>query len=158
MNIGFYILDIDQQNQQSASYLEAINELCTLRPMDNIVVFSNVPNAIITNNKYYMLHISHAKFFKGVIFMFDTKSRLLTQTFKTPSKQVMYMDTIPWGKENQRDNYRQWKGLFDSTDVDFIAKDEKTSEILDICWKKPLSVMPTVTAKDINDVIEKQVQ
>ena len=157
MNIGFYILDIDQQNQQAASYLEAINELCTLRPMDNIVVFSNVPNAIITNNKYYMLHISHAKFFKGVLFMFDTKSRLLTQTFKTPSKQIMYIDTIPWGKQNQQDHYRQWKGLFDTKDVEFIAKDETTSEILDICWKEPISVMPTVTAKEINNVIETQV-
>ena len=94
---------------------------------DNIVVFSNTPNAIITNNKYYMLHISHAKFFKGVIFMFDTKSRLLTQTFKTPSKQVMYIDMIPWGKEKPA------RSLFSDNGKsvrlygcrDFIANSEK---------------------------------
>jgi hypothetical protein len=69
----------------------------------------------------------------------------------------MYIDTIPWGKQNQQDNYRQWKGLFDTKDVEFIAKDEATSEILDICWKKPISIMPTITAKEVNNVIETQV-
>lgn len=157
MNIGFYLLDINQENPVASQCLQEINELCRMRPMDNIVVFSSAPDAIINNNKYYMLHLSHAKFFKGLLFLFDTKSRLLTQTFKTPSKQILYIDEIPWGKKDQSDNYNQWKRLFDTTEVEFIAKDEATSNILDICWKKPLSVMPAIKAKEINNVID-QVQ
>lgn len=158
MNIGFYLLDIDQQNTEVSGYLESINELCVMRPQDNIVVFSNQPNAIILGNKYYMLHISHAKFFKGSLFIFDSKSRLLTQTFKTPSKQIMYVRDIPWGKAGQTDHYAQWKRLYEATDVEFIADSETTAEILNICWKKPIKVMPTVTAKEINDVIENKIQ
>jgi hypothetical protein len=157
MNIGFYLLNIDQTNKDAQSCLQAANELCAMRPRDNIVVFSTTPDAIITNNKYYMLHITHAKFFKGALFMFDNKSRLLTQTFKTPSKQIIYVQDIPWGKANQQDHYSQWERLYNTQDVEFIANSEDTSEILDICWKKPLSVMPTVTAKDINDVIENKI-
>jgi hypothetical protein len=155
MNIGFYLLDIDQENQNCLGLLAMINDLCLLRPKDNIVVFSNTPNAIIQGNRYYMLHVSQAKFFKGNLYLFDHKSRLLTQTFKTPAKQVMYIAEIPWGRESTTQNlYTQWQNQYGSSNLEFIAHSQEVYDLLDICWKKPVKLLPQLSAEEFNNVIE----
>jgi len=156
MNIGFYLLDIDQQNQNSVALLSVVNDICRLRPRDNIVVFSNAPDAIINGNRYYMLHVSQAKFFKGNLFLFDHKARLLTQTFETPAKQIMYISEIPWGREKSTQAlYQNWKNQYGKSNLEFIAQSQETSDLLEICWKKPVKIMPQISAEEFNNVIEK---
>jgi hypothetical protein len=156
MNVGFYILDIKQDNPNAIALLNVINDVCKLRPQDNIVVFSNTPDAIISGNKYYMLHVSQAKFFKGVLFLFDHKSRLLTQTFLTPKKQVMFMMDTPWGKENTtQELYSNWKTQYGSDNLEFVATNQEVYDLLDICYKEPVSLMSEVSPEEINNVIEK---
>ena len=87
MNIGFYLLDVDTQNQEHQTILNSINQLCSNRPYDNIVLFNNKFNALDVDHKYYILHISEAKYFKGILFVFDIKSAMLTKTFPAPKKQ-----------------------------------------------------------------------
>ena len=103
-----------------------------------------------------MLHVSQAKFFKGVLFLFDHKSRLLTQTFLTPKKQVMLMMDTPWGKENtNQELYSNWKTQYGSDNLEFVATNQEVYDLLDICYKEPVSLMSEVSPEEINNVIEK---
>ena len=52
MNIGFYLLDVDTQNQEHQTILNSINQLCSNRPYDNIVLFNNKFNALDVDHKY----------------------------------------------------------------------------------------------------------
>lgn len=63
MNIGFLVLDVNVQNTKHEKILKSINELCKIRPYDNIVLFNNKFECVDLDHKYYILHVSQAKYF-----------------------------------------------------------------------------------------------
>ena len=153
MNIGFYLLDVDVQNQKQTMILNSINALCTARPYDNIVLFNNRFNTIDVGHKYYTLHISEAKFFKGVLFVFDIKSALLTKTFPAPKKQILHISENIWS-EKKDIPYKFWESIYMNNKFELIADNQDMFELCDICWKTPLSTVQNFQPKDIENVIQ----
>lgn len=153
MNIGFYILDIDMSPEHT-KVLKAINELCVKRPQDHIVVFNNQFTAIDPEQKYYVLHINQAKFFRGLLFVFSTKAALLTSTFPCSSKQILYMNKPEWA-EHPELPYTVWSNIYMHTDIELLTDDQTTHDLCKICWKTPLPLINVFDGEALNNVIQR---
>ena len=154
MNIGFYLLDVNANNQQHQTILKALNELCISRPYDNIILFNNKFDTIDINQKYYILHISEAKYFKGLLFVFDVRSAMLTKTFPTPKKQLLYVNQPEWAKKRDIP-YSFWSSIYNNPDFELITSNDDLQELCDICWKKPLSNIDDFNGESVNQIINK---
>lgn len=153
MNIGFYLLDVDMSDKYRIM-LQAINNLCILRPTDNIVVFNNQFDAIDINQKYYILHLSHAKFFKGILFVNGTKAALLTNSFPCPTQQIIYMNTPEWA-DHPSLPYTVWANIYLNKNIEILTDNPDTYHLTNICWKKPLPLIESFNAEALNNVIQK---
>jgi len=154
MNIGFYLLDVHQSNEKHRQILNGINDLCEQRPYDNIVLFNNQFHASDPDHKYYILHISEAKYFKGLLFVFDIKSAMLTKTFPAPRKQILFLDKAEWsGKRDMP--YSFWNGIYNNEDFELVSTNKDLETLCDICWKKPLDNIDTFNGESINNVLQK---
>jgi hypothetical protein len=154
MDIGFYLLDVDAKNSVQAKILTAVNQLCEDRPYDNIIVFNNQFNRLDHRHKYYMLHIQQAKYFDGILFVFDTKSAMLTQTFPSPKKQIMFMSEPEWSI-NPALPYGFWYNIYMKPQIELLTDKKETHDIIDICWKKPIGLIPEINSKELQNVISK---
>lgn len=153
MDIGFYLLNIDQGDYH-ANILNSINKLCEIRPYDNIVLFNDNYNTIDNNRKYYTLHISEAKYFKGFLFLFDIKSLMLTRTFPAPKKQILVANNLPWTTQ-QNVAYRFWHSLYMNKDLEIITENQDMYNLYANCWKNPIANILNLEAKDLSDVLQK---
>tara|TARA_B100000085_G_C18385779_1_gene448307 strand:- start:287 stop:763 length:477 start_codon:yes stop_codon:yes gene_type:complete len=154
MNIGFYLLDVVANNTQHQDILKSINELCKLRPYDNIVLFNNKFDAIDMDHKYYTLHISEAKYFKGILFVFDIKSAMLTKTFPAPKKQLLYLTEPEWASKKQIP-YTFWSSIYNNNDFELISSNEDLYELCNICWKTPIDNIEKLNGDMINNLVQK---
>lgn len=152
MNIAFYLLDIEQNNIRHQEILKAINNLCSLRPYDNIVIFNNNFNTIDINQKYYLLSINHAKYFRGLLFLFDTEHAMLTRTFPGPDKQFICMNKPTW-TENTNIPFSVWYSVYMDHKFELLVDSEYLYDLVDTCWKKPFSKSFNLTAENIDNVI-----
>lgn len=153
MNIGFYILDIHQNDEFQRNILDNINKLCANRPYDNIVLFNNNFNTVDIDQKYYILSINHAKYFKGLLFLFDTESALLTRTFPGPSKQILYMSKPEWF-ENCHLPFTMWYNLYMDNRFELLPASKDMEYFIDTCWKKPLKTIEHFNHEELNNVIQ----
>ena len=153
MNIGFYILDISANNAKHQDLLNCINQLCERRPFDNIVLFNNKFDAIDVYHKYYTLHISEAKYFKGILFVFDVKSAMVTKTFPAPKKQFLYVDKAEWSDKKDVP-YTFWASIYNNIDFELISANEELNQLCDICWKTPVNIIEKFNGKDIDNIIK----
>lgn len=151
MDIGFYLPIISNNSTHHEKILDTINNLCELRPYDNIVIFNNYFHCVHDNKKYYVISSNHAKYFKGVLFIFSTQDALLTQTFPCPTQQILYLTQPEWAADH-RLPYTLWHNIYMNEKFQLIANDD-TYELVDICWKKPLKKITNFNYKDIDDVI-----
>ena len=154
MNIGFYAIDIQSDNPDDHKKIECLNKLCELRPYDNIVLFNCNFNYIDPYPKYYTVHISEAKYFQGILFLFDIKSALLTLTFPAPKKQILFANDEEWHQDN-RFPYSFWHNIYMNENIDLISTTKKADDLCKICWKNPLSYIENYDHEAINDVIQK---
>lgn len=154
MNIGFYLLDIDASNIYHKQILESIDSLCKLRPSDEIVLFNDVTKTAHPNLGYYILHINEAKYFKGLLFVFDTKSLILTKTFPSPSKQIFIVNEADW-VVNKTVNYNVWNSMYNNNNIELFTIGKSLNDLCEICWKKPLHNADILNGESINDVLQK---
>lgn len=154
MDIGFYLLDITSNNEQQDTIIRSINDLCYSRPYDNIVLFNNQFAKIDNNKKYYTLHIQQAKYFDGYLFVFDTRSAMLTQTFPSPKKQILFLSSPEWSS-NPSLPYSFWENIYMKDNIELITNQKETYDLCDICWKQPLHLLTEINSKEINNVINK---
>jgi len=154
MNIGFYAVDISSDNPDDFKKIESLNKLCELRPYDNIVLFNNSFKYIDRQPKYYTVHISEAKYFKGVLFLFDTKSALLTLTFPAPTKQILFANDLQW-QEDTRFPYSFWHNIYMNENIELISTNKKADDLCKICWKNPLAYIENYDHEEINNVLQK---
>lgn len=154
MDIGFYIIDIDSNNETDNRRLECLNKLCELRPYDNIVLFNSNLRAIDIDYKYYALHLSEAKYFKGILFMFDIKSILLARNFPAPKRKILFLENTDW-QNDHRFPYMFWRNIYVNKDIELISTTKEIDDLCKICWKDPLSHIENYNHEEINDVLQK---
>jgi hypothetical protein len=154
MDIGFYLLDVVVNNEKQDAILSSINDLCKNRPYANIVLFNNQFARIDNDKKYYTLHIQQAKYFDGILFVFDTQSAMLTQTFPSPKKQILLLSEPEWSNDTSLP-YSFWENIYMKDNIELITDDENTHQLCEICWKKPLHLLKTLNGEEISNVINK---
>lgn len=154
MDIGFYLLDIEATNKKHKTILESINSLCDLRPYDNIVLFNNKMNNVDLDHKYYVLHMSQAKYFKGYLFLFDMRSSMVTQQFPAPKKQIMFIDNNDWSSKADVP-YVFWEKTYLNDNFEFVANNKELYDIFELCWKKPLSIINDYNYRGIDEILRK---
>ena len=93
-NIGFFLTNIQQESHKNI--LEAIDNYAKSHPYDNVIVFNNTFETFNTNNSYYVVHLSHAKYFDGILFVFNSTDASVTSNFPGPKKQIFITDQIYW--------------------------------------------------------------
>ena len=152
MDIGFYLLDVEPDNAIQNKIITAINDLCGMCPYDNIVLFNNQFNKIDVGHKYYMLHIQQAKYFDGILFVFDIKSAMLTQTFPSPKKQILYISNPEW-HNNGSIPHGFWNNIYLKNNFEIITDNQQTYDLCEICWKKPLSLIQDINSQELQNVI-----
>lgn len=153
MNIGFYLLDIDISNTYHNQILQSIKELCKILPYEDIVLFENQSKIIHENTGYYALHINEAKYFKGLLFVFDAKSLMLTRLFPAPQKQIFVMNEPDWLK-NKGAAYQVWKNIYLSDNIDLVTTDADLETLCKICWKDPVANIKELNGEALNNVIQ----
>lgn len=154
MDIGFYLLDIVVNNEKQSAIIDSINNLCKFRKYDNIVLFNNQFARIDSFKKYYTLHIQQAKYFNGFLFVFDTRSAMLTQTFPSPQKQILLLSEPEWSN-NPSLPYSLWENIYMKDNIEIITDNKDTHQLFEICWKKPLHLLESINSEEINNVINK---
>lgn len=149
MDIGFYISNISTNNYQNI--LKVINDYIDDHPYDNVIVFTNQMNRIF-NDKFYVLHLSHAKYFSGILFIFDIKDASIASTFPSPKKQILLVNDIYWQK-NSHILYSFWEKIFLSESAEIVTNNDENFYIYELCWKKPLCIIPELNKEGIEHVI-----
>lgn len=154
MNIGFYLPLINQQVEAHRNIITNINLLCEHRPYDNIVVFNNYFQLIDANKKYYILSTNHAKYFRGILFLFDTQSAFLTQTFPGPDKQIIYINEAEWAQQHNAP-FTLWHNIYMNSKFDTISSNPEIDKLMKICWKAPIATIANFDHKEVDNVIQR---
>lgn len=151
MDIGFYVTNIRGSNKDLI--INTINDYIIAHPYDNVVVFNDNYDAI-TNNNFYTLHISHAKYFKGLLLVFDINDIFLVRSFPSPSKKIFFA-TEPYWQNHKTTPYKMWSEVFDNSDIDIVVNNASLFDIYKICWKEPLCLMNNMNSQEIENVLQK---
>lgn len=153
MNIGFYIIDADH-SEKCNSIISTINELVENNPYANVILFNSQYNRVDNfNKKFPILHINQAKYFRGVLVCFDAKSAMITKTFPAPTKQILYVEDLSWSNDPSLPALF-WQGIYNNTNIKLIAKNQEISDLLEICWLKPIAIINDINAKDLYEAIK----
>lgn len=153
MDLGFYIIDCDNSAKNNF-LIDMINNIISLKPYDNIILFNNRYNRIDQNKKFPILHTSQAKYFRGNLIYFDVKSATLAKTFPGPDKQIFCCDYPEWS-QNRNTRSSLWKSIYEDQKLKVITYDEHVKNLIEICWNKKVYHISDFTARNLYDAIEK---
>lgn len=151
-NIGFFLTNIQQESHKHI--MEAINNYTETHPYDNVVVFNNSFEAINNNNRYYIAHLSYAKYFDGILFIFNSTDASVASNFPGSKKQIFIADNIYWNTQKHVP-YILWKNIFMNTNLEIVTQSPEHEQIYTMCWKKPLYVSKEFNTETIENVIQK---
>jgi hypothetical protein len=149
-SLGFLLFNIDNSDSFDI-ILKNISELIKINYSSNIVIFSNNCDKINTYN-IPILHVNHAKFFDGNLWLFDVLGIVFAKNFTNLNKKILYTNETPWIK-NRNNSYNEWKQLY-SNDLDFVVANQYIYDIYSLCWKKPIEIMEKFDHEKIQDIIQ----
>jgi hypothetical protein len=115
------------------------------------VIFNSRCDKVSTDN-IPILHINHAKFFKGDLFLFDISGLILTKQFTNINKKLLYCNDMPWIKI-RNNNYREWENLYCSNTIDFIVTNKYLYDIYSLSWKEPIGIMESFDYEKIQKLL-----
>lgn len=148
---GFVLLKL-QDNPLIDKILDTITTISKNKPYNQICLF-NSSNEKITYHNVPILHFNQSKFFYGNLFLFDIQSAILSNSYPNLHKRYFYATNIPWEK-NISGDYREWKEIFESDNLEVIAANQHIADIYEICWKKPVAVAEEFTYEHIKPILE----
>jgi hypothetical protein len=149
MDIGFYVINCDSSPKNN-EIISLINNLIIEYPYDNIILFNNTFQRIDSQKKFPILHISQAKYFRGVLIVFDVKSLALAKNFPSPSKIILVCDNAEWSGDNRA---ILWKDIYEDKNVILVTKYKELKDIIEICWNKQAISINELTPKEVRNAI-----
>lgn len=152
-SIGFLLINIDN-SAHIDNILKQIKFLIDNNPYSDIVVFNSNCDKIDTYN-IPILHLSHAKFFDGYLWLFDLMGIIISKNFTNLKKKILYTNDMPWVK-NRDVPYKEWQSLY-GKDMDFMVSSQPLYDIYSICWKKPIDFMENFSYEKIQDTVQQLV-
>lgn len=149
-DIGFILIKMEN-NPFYDAVTRCIQSLIRNNPENQYVIFNSFSDKIDTGT-IPILHLSHAKFFHGNLFLFDFISLILTKNFPNITKKYFYAQDLPWENSPQTPYNNLSKFLTDSS-VDIVAKNQYIFDIYDICWKSPIGISETLDYESLKKIL-----
>lgn len=131
--------------------LECAKNISIHRPFDQVVVFNSFSDKINTSN-IPILHLNHAKFFKGDLIIFDLMGIVMSQNFTNISKRYLYVTDMPWLNAGST-RYKEWSQVYMANNVEIIASNEKLFDIYKLLWKKPIGICEDLNYEKLQNLI-----
>lgn len=151
MDIGFYLINVDH-SEKNDSIINTINEIVNNHPYDNVVLFNSQYDRIDSDKKFPIIHLNQAKYFRGYLVLFDIKSAIITKTFPSPQKQLLYVDDLAWSRDRTIPALF-WNSVYANNDIQLLAKNQEIYDIVDLCWSTPMGIMENINSKELYNVI-----
>jgi len=151
MDIGFFLTGINQSKDNQI--LKSIDEYVEEHPYDNVILFNDRFDKLY-NHKFYTLHLSLAKYYDGILFVFNVKDAQLTCSFPSPKHQFLLIDSIPW-KANPNIRYSNWVKIFNDSRFSTIVTSEYLYDLFGLCWKEPALKIEDFNKETIKNAITK---
>ena len=79
---------------------------------------------------------------------------MLTSTFPSPKKQVLYIDKPEWADSTSL-SYGFWHNIYMKNNTEIITNNQSAYDLIDICWKTPLVMLSDVKGEELENVISK---
>lgn len=149
-DIGFVLLNIDNSPIYDKIF-STIKEFIDNNPYSQIVVFNSQCNKLNTNN-IPILHLSHAKFFNGILFIFDAQSIIICKKFTNVYTKYFYAFDTPWNNSNKE--YGYWRNLIGDKDLNIITANDNLDNIYNICWKETCGVAKEFDYNELFKIIQ----
>jgi hypothetical protein len=148
-DLGMMCIKLDN-GITSNSILKTGKSLIDNNPYSQICVFNSY-SEVVNNHSVPILHLSQAKFFNGNLIVFDIPSLILSKSFVNISNIFYYAHDIPWTQHSVP--FKYWLNIFDSENLNIIAKNQQIYDIYDICWKKPIGISEDFSYETIKDLL-----
>ena len=149
-DVGFFLPKLSNI-QQHDEVLRTIKEFVNNNPYNQYILFNSFYDKIETYN-IPILHLSHAKFFYGDLFVFDFISLVLASKFPNISKLYYYAQNFPWTGAGETD-YDSWKKIFELDHVNIISNHQSVDDIYSICWKKTIGISEKFDYETLSKII-----
>lgn len=149
-SLGFVLLNIEN-NSYYETIFDNIDCLIKNNPFTNIVIFNSNCDKLSTLN-IPILHINHAKFFNGDLWVFDIASLIITKNFTNINRKILYCNDIPWIK-NRNTNYNEWQSIYNNN-IQFVTDSRYLFDIYTICWSKPVAIMENFDHEKIQHILQ----
>jgi hypothetical protein len=148
-DLGMMCIKLDNATT-SNSILKTAKSLIDNNPYSQICVFNSY-SEVVNNHSVPILHLSQAKFFNGNLIVFDIPSLILVKSFINISNIFYYAHETPWTQHSMP--FKYWSDIFDSENLNIIAKNQQIYDIYDICWKKPIGISENFSYETIKDLL-----
>lgn len=150
-DIGVVLLNLDNSPVYSL-ILKNLSTMASKLPYSQVVVFSS--SCTIADTQHVpVLHISHAKFFRGILIHIDVSGLIISQNFPNLTDRYLFAFDTPW--VGQEVGYKQWKSLFIDSNLKIISANVSIDNIYNLCWKEPSGIAEDFNHERILDIIEK---
>jgi hypothetical protein len=153
MDIGFY-LNIADESDKVNRIIDTLNNISDKHPYDNVILFNGEYNRIDINKKFPILHLNQAKYFRGILVVFDVSSAMITRSFPAPRHQILYVDEMFWSRDRTIPA-TFWGEIFDNDNISLLASNQEIYDVLSICWKQPKAIITNIAAQEIYNECEK---
>lgn len=135
-DIGVILTNLDN-NRLSDTILKSLSQIAEQMPYNQVIVFSSSCKTAYTQN-IPVLHISHAKFFDGIIICTDVTGLILTENFTNTKQRYFFAYETPWVGKNVL--YNQWKNIFANNNLEIISENVQIDNIYNLCWKQTAGI------------------
>ena len=149
-DIGFFIPKLSNI-QQHDIVLRTARQFIDNHPYNQYVLFNSFYDKIETYN-IPILHLSHAKFFYGDLFVFDFISLVIASHFPNISKLYYYAQNLPWSVSGETP-YENWRKVFDLDHLNIISNNQYVDDVYNICWKKTIGISEKFNYEELTKII-----
>lgn len=147
-NIGFLIPNLEHNPFQDKIMDLAININKRNTLNETLIFSSSCTRSDI--GQIPVMHIINAKFFDGILFVFDLPSILISQSFYNLQKKYFYTFQTVWSPDSK---YNIVSSLIKDDSLEIITSDDHLYNIYDMCWKKPLSTVEITNYEKLLSII-----
>lgn len=136
-DIGFVLIKLSDTETYDI-ILQTIKDIQQDNPYRQAVIFNSYLEKTETYN-IPIFHLSQCQFFKGKLFIFDLPSIILTNNFPNIEERIFYATDMPWSN-SPATAYKEWKSLYNQTNLQVIAQSDELYSMYNTCWKKPIGI------------------
>lgn len=150
-DVGF-ILPVLENNNFIIEICRTILSLIDANKKTEFCIFNSY-SELAGLNGVPILPISHAKYFKGDLFVFDISSLLIVKNFPSVNNIYYYAIDIAW--TSSYSHYSEWEKIFSKNNIKIIANNKHIHDIYNIAWDNSIGISERFEYEEIKEFLQK---